>query len=277
MNHFLTLFLLCFLPLSLSAQDGCTALNELMDLLADYGECDEANATDLNNDGCTDVNDLMDLLSVYGTCNTQIPGEVTPSFSTITLNAAYESEYFETDREHALIENGPYFFEDEGTAATTGSYHDYPANTYRTVTFNSVNGIRVWITPTTGGTSDSNYFQFESHNYSQYDRLGIQVSDDPGDNIGVVFENITGIPWMQTSATSTIGPIEPWSNNFGGSAYNSSASSDGWIFPSTVSRAYDLGLEVGQALYIPNKKVKFIFYSDSSLQDDGWFFSIYTL
>ena len=238
-----------------------------MDLLADYGECDEANATDLNNDGCTDVNDLMDLLSVYGTCNTQIPGEVTPSFSTITLNAAYESEYFETDREHALIENGPYFFEDEGT------YQDYPANTYRTVTFNSVNGIRVFITSTTG----YNYFQFESYNNSQYDRLGIQVSDDPGDNIGVVFENITGIPWMQTSATSTIGPIEPWHQDFGGSAFNSSASSDGWIFPSTVHRAQELGLEVGHSVDIPNKKVKFIFYSDSSLQDDGWFFSIYTL
>ncbi len=87
--------------------DGCTDLNDLMDILSAYGicvepdpaatvndgeacdykccpghgccstgmywdweleQCFDINPTDTNLDGCTDLNDLMDILSAYGIC-----------------------------------------------------------------------------------------------------------------------------------------------------------------------------------------------------------------
>ena len=206
-----------------------------------------------------------------------ITGETTSTFSTITLNDKYNAHNNETNREHSLVGKGPYYFEDEGTADSTTREHNYPRNTYRQVTFNSEKGIRVWVSPPPGGDTESNYFAFELSNYSQYDRLGIQVSDAEGDNKRAIFTNITGVPWLQTSERTTISDIEPWSSDFGGSRFDSRESANGYIFPATVKRAYGLGLKEGYSLDIPNKKAKFIFYSDSSSESYGWKFSIYTL
>ena len=41
-------------------------LNDLLDLLSDYGLACESCSTDLNGDGLVQLNDMLDLLSKYG-------------------------------------------------------------------------------------------------------------------------------------------------------------------------------------------------------------------
>ena len=104
-------------------------------------------------------------------------------------------------------------------------------------------------------------FSFEEYTYNQYDRLGIVVSND-----GVNFSNVS-VSWLQTSSTTTC----PWSSSFGGSAWNSTASRNGYIFPSNNARAISSPLNWnGSNIVITEKYLKFCFTSDNSAQFPGW-------
>jgi len=102
-------------------------------------------------------------------------------------------------------------------------------------------------------------FAFESWSYSQYDRLGIQHSDD-----GQNWANIS-VPWMQTSKSTT----PPYSEDFGGRSWKDSG--NGWILPGTISKAQTLGsgsLPIG--LNFEKRYVKFWWQSDGNANDSGW-------
>jgi len=104
-----------------------------------------------------------------------------------------------------------------------------------------------------------NHFAFENWSYSQYDRLGIQHSDD-----GQNWANIS-VPWMQTSASTT----PPYSNKFGGRSWKDSG--NGWILPGTIEKAKTLGsgsLPIG--LNFEKRYVKFWWKSDSFTNAYGW-------
>jgi len=157
----------------------------------------------------------------------------------------------------------PFYFTDSGTDS-----NDYSSNENYYITFYSNTGLRLWVD---GGITEFNYYDFEEMSYSQYDRLGFQVGQDA--NSLVNFSDPINAPWLQTSATTT----PPWSKSFGGSKYSSSASVNGWIFPSTNRRAEQLGYQSGYSLDINYPCVRFYFSSDSSAQERGWYFSVYPL
>ena len=104
-------------------------------------------------------------------------------------------------------------------------------------------------------------FDFEHSTYALYDRLGVQTSND-----NVTWTNIS-VPWLQKSATSSA----PWSESYAGSAWNSTASKGGWIFPLNVPRAILLGSYGDGIFTLANVKyVRFWFFSDGSVNKPGW-------
>ena len=92
-----------------------------------------------------------------------------------------------------------------------------------------------------------------------YDRLSIETSND-----GVNYSNVS-INWLQTSATST----PNYSTSFGGSAWNSNNSKNGWILPQNTPRAILLGWDE-QPTQIAERYIRFRFISDGSSQYAGW-------
>ena len=105
-----------------------------------------------------------------------------------------------------------------------------------------------------------NSFTFEHTDTKMYDRLGIQSSTD-----GTNFYNVS-IPWMQTSAITSV----PWGTSFAGSAWNSNSSNNGWIVPTTTTRAILLGWNQQNPTTISARYIKFTFISDTSTQKPGW-------
>lgn len=156
----------------------------------------------------------------------------------------------------------PFYFTDSGTSSG-----DYSSNENYYITFYSTTGLRLWVS----SGPELNYHDFEEMSYSQYDRLGFQVGQDA--NSLVNFSDPINAPWLQTSSATA----PPWSKSFGGSRYNSSASVNGWIFPSTNRRAEQLGYQTGRSLDINYPCVRFYFSSDSSAEERGWYFSVYPL
>mgnify|MGYP006099980069 CR=1 FL=1 len=95
-------------------------------------------------------------------------------------------------------------------------------------------GINTWVVFDAGvGKTiemEFNDFGFEVGNdFTQYDRLGIQQSND-----GETWTNIS-VSWMQTSAETT----PPYDDDYGSNTWQQS--SGGWILPATMARATTLG------------------------------------
>lgn len=108
-----------------------------------------------------------------------------------------------------------------------------------------------------------NDIEFEALGSSgQYDRLGVQGSND-----GVNFTNLS-VSWLQKMATSTF----PYSTSFAGSSFNSSGSINGYVFPTTTTRAILLGSGSipGATINTGFRYIKFLFFSDGSSQLAGW-------
>lgn len=104
-------------------------------------------------------------------------------------------------------------------------------------------------------------FSFEQAFTRQYDRLGILESQD-----GITYTNVT-VSWLQTSAD----PVCPWNSSFGGSAWDSLGSYNGYIFPSNTDRAKSSPLNWrGENIVIDKPYIKFCFYSDTSTVAPGW-------
>ena len=97
-----------------------------------------------------------------------------------------------------------------------------------------------------------------------YDRLGIQGSND-----GTNFTNLN-VPWLQTSSITT----PPYGTSYGGSAWNSSASDNGWIIPKDTPRAILIGGVPSNSfpadIVTSYRYVRFYFRSDNGTNDDGW-------
>jgi hypothetical protein len=117
----------------------------------------------------------------------------------------------------------------------------------------------IFDTQGSGASILFNSFSFEHSTYSQYDRLGVAVSED-----GTSW-SAPNIAWMQRSAAS----MYPWTNSFGGSAWNSSDSDNGYILPKNEPRAILLGWDEG-AFTLPQRYIRFGFKSDGSVTDAGW-------
>ena len=133
------------------------------------------------------------------------------------------------------------------TFKDSGDDGDYSSNEYYTFIFNNTGGQSLELT--------FNDFTFEHSTYAMYDRLGLIVD---GQN--------ASIPWMQSSSTSSV----PWGASFEGSAWNSSQSSPGWIVPLGPTRAILLGWDDQAPTVIACTTLKFLFFSDSSVNRAGW-------
>lgn len=189
-------------------------------------------------------------------------------FTTISLNTdTHENNYSVSYNDNGK-NPAPFYFTDSG-----GDRSQYGSNENFYITFYSTYGLRLWVH--SGGF---NTFDFEEFSYSQYDRLGIQVSkldEESLENFQSSPNSSTGIlyPWLQTSTSKT----PPWSQSFGGGRYNSFASLNGYIFPSNTRRAEQLGLREGVSLDLNFKVIRFYFSSDGGSQRNGWYFSVYPL
>lgn len=148
------------------------------------------------------------------------------------------------------LTNDTSFFD---SGAGTGG--DYAANENYQIVFDATAGYTVDVVV--------NNIEFEAQGTTgQYDRLGIQGSND-----GINFVNLS-VSWLQSMATSTF----PYSTSFAGSSFNSAASINGYVFPTTTTRAILLGSGSipGATINTGYQYVKFLFYSDGSSQRAGW-------
>jgi hypothetical protein len=162
----------------------------------------------------------------------------------------------------------PFYFTDSGT-----DREDYKGDENFYITCWSPKGLRFWVNSSTG----ANYFQFEKgYSYSQYDRLGFQVSNS-GERELINFQqdkdSVISEPWLQTSLEQN----PPWSKSFGGSKYNSSASVNGYIFPADTRRAEELGNQADRAMDVNYTCIRFYFSCDGYTNERGWYFSVYPL
>lgn len=183
-----------------------------------------------------------------GFCTARLDTTIPPPTSTsVSLNAVTNN----------TVQNvsGDIVFTDSG-----GSSGDYSNNELYNITFVAQPGNTIDIV--------FNSFMFEDSNSIMYDRLGIQVSSD-----NITYTNITGVPWLQASATS----VPPWSSSFAGSNWDSLGSNNGYILPATEARAITLGAPSFPATISTGfRYVRFYFLSDSSIVDMGWNLTIQT-
>ena len=117
----------------------------------------------------------------------------------------------------------------------------------------------IFDTKGSGASFLFNSFTFEHSTYSMYDRLGVAVSDN-----GTSW-SAPQIPWMQTSASS----MYPWTNSYGGGSWSSTSSKNGYVVPLGAPRAILLGWDQG-AFTLPQRYIRWGFYSDSSVTRAGW-------
>lgn len=136
-----------------------------------------------------------------------------------------------------------------------GSGGDYGSNENYSITFDAQAGYTVDVVV--------NDIEFEAQGTTgQYDRLGIQGSNDDQTYVNL------SVSWLQSMATSTF----PYSTSFAGSSFNSASSINGYVFPTTTTRAILLGSGSipGATINTGYRYVKFLFYSDSSSTRAGW-------
>lgn len=136
-----------------------------------------------------------------------------------------------------------------------GSGGDYGSNENYSIIFDAQVGYTVDVVV--------NDIEFEAQGSTgQYDRLGIQGSND-----GVNFTNLS-VSWLQSMATSTF----PYSTSFAGADFQSASSINGYVFPTTTTRAILLGSGSipGATINTGYRYVKFLFYSDGSSTRAGW-------
>ena len=136
-----------------------------------------------------------------------------------------------------------------------GAGGDYAANENYQIVFDAQSGYTADIVV--------NDLEFEAQGSTgQYDRLGVQGSND-----GVNFTNLS-VSWLQKMAISTF----PYGTSFAGSSFNSSGSINGYVFPTTTTRAILLGSGTipGATINTGFRYIKFLFYSDGSSQRAGW-------
>lgn len=194
------------------------------------------------------------------------PGDAKPvePFSTVAMDEETHRCNFKVEYTAAK----PFYFTDSGR-----DRENYNSNDNYYVTFYSPTGLRFWIH--SGGF---NYMDFEEFSYSQYDRLGIQVSNTdekalenfqstPTSTASVLY------PWLQTSSSRS----PPWGSSFGGGRYNATKSLNGYIFPSNTRRAESLGLREGVSLDLNFNVIRFYFSADGGSEKRGWYFSVYPL
>ena len=137
-----------------------------------------------------------------------------------------------------------------------GSGGDYSSNENYSITFDAGIGYDTKITV--------NDFTFEHTDFSMYDKLGIQGSND-----GINFTNLN-VPWLQSSVVTT----PPYGTSFGGSQWSSAGSDNGWIIPKNTPRAILIGGVPGNTfpadIVTAYRYIRFYFNSDSSTNRMGW-------
>ena len=151
-----------------------------------------------------------------------------------------------------------------GTIASEINFYDsggaggnYTPNELYTIDFDMGSGFQAKLI--------FNTFEFEHATFAMYDRLGIQVSND-----GTNWINISGIPWLNVSASGT----PPYSQSYGGSSQSSTSSygTNGYILPQNIAQAqvYDGTAQFPYTFQTAFRYVRFNFLSDGSAQRAGW-------
>ena len=141
---------------------------------------------------------------------------------------------------------------------------DYGTNENYQITFDAQSGYTANIIV--------NDIEFEAGgNNRQYDMLGVQGSND-----GVSFVNLSE-SWLQSMEES----IFPWGfstfgANYAGGDWDDAGSNNGWVFPSTSTRATTLGSGgmPSNTINTGYRYIKFLFRSDFSSQRLGWDMSL---
>lgn len=147
-------------------------------------------------------------------------------------------------------------FTDDGGAG------NYTKNNNRTLTFDSGAGNYIWVR--------FNSFKFEHANSNMYDRAGMTSADVLSDlPLASANLNTTTAPLLSPALINSVttNPIGVWSSSYG-------SSSNGYILPSrsdtTPIRGSNFAPNVGVWFQIKARYMRFWFFSDGSVQDNGW-------
>ena len=150
------------------------------------------------------------------------------------------------------------------TFTDDGGAGNYSNSNNRSLTFDSGAGNYLWVR--------FNSFKFEHSSSVMYDRAGITASDvvadlpTAGANLNTTTAPVLS-PLLINSATTL--PIDAWS-----ASYGSSSSTNNFILPSrsdqTPIRGGNFAPYVGVWFQIKARYMRFWFYSDGSVVDNGW-------
>ena len=149
-------------------------------------------------------------------------------------------------------------FTDDGGAS------NYTDNNNRSLTFDAGAGNYIWVR--------FNSFKFEHSTGVMYDRAGMTASDVLTDlPLASANLNTTTAPLLSPLLinSATTSPLNAWSGSYG-----SSSSTNNFILPSrsdtTPIRGANFAPNVGVWFQIKARYMRFWFYSDGSVQDNGW-------
>ena len=182
-----------------------------------------------------------------------------------------------------------FFIPDDWKRQTTADYFEfadanissnYPRKADYYLTFYSPVGLTFEIY--SGSSLQTSIgFKFEDFDFSAYDLLGFQVSDKPvpEGQEGTLQNYQTGtaipkvapsVPWLQKMSTTR----PDWGTSFAGGRYNSEKSKNGWVFPSTETKARLLNGTQPEKLGVGYRVIRFYFRSDGSSEYKGWRFRV---
>ena len=211
---------------------------------------DEALGVALENITAGQSGDIL----VSGVCTVKYDGipSSTPPTSTVRLNGT-------TNGTIQSMNNGITF-----TDSNAGGSNNYENGKNYSIIFDAGTGRTIDISV--------DNIEFEAAGTGgMYDGLGMQFANSTG---GTAVN--PSISWLQTMAASFNSP--PWAlgtgypgSSFGGPSYNSSGSINGWVFPSTTTRAILLGSgNFPVTINSGYQVIRFYFSSDGSANNDGW-------
>jgi hypothetical protein len=143
-----------------------------------------------------------------------------------------------------------------------GGVGNYTKNNNRSLTFDAGAGNYFYVR--------FNSFKFEHNTSKMYDRAGMTASDVLSDlPLASANLNTTTAPLLspQLVSSATASPLNAWSNSYGSSSNN-------YILPSRSDTTNVLGgnfaPNVGVWFQIKARYMRFWFFSDGSIQDNGW-------
>ena len=212
-----------------------------------------------------------DLVTPQPDLETVVPAVPASSIVYNTTSVGYTDQLISTDLNQTPANNSARtinlaipIYQYYMTFTDDGGAGNYSNSNNRSLTFDSGVGNYLWVR--------FNSFKFEHAGTTMYDRAGFTASDVLTDlplssaNLNTTTAPVLS-PLLINSATTT--PLNAWSGSYG-----SSSSTDNFILPSRSDSAPVVGGNfapyVGTWFQIKAQYMRFWFFSDGSVVDNGW-------